>query len=127
MPETQQNQIDEKDEDGRIVGTEQKFDEFKTCTTEYNDILRIKKELVSLKRSIKLQVESVNETVDIINLYEGRKPTNKVLTEEELQLTRKLVNYQQQYENDIVKLKIKKFKFHCFSTSFLTDKSEKRT
>jgi len=96
LPDAGNNQILKKDDDCQI-DTEQKFNDFKIGQTEYNEILRIKKKLVKLQRIIKLQADRVNETVDIINLYEDRKPTNKILTEQELLIAKKLAIYQQEY------------------------------
>lgn len=90
------NQMLKKDEDCQ-VDTEQKFNDFKIGQKEYNEILRIKKELVKSQRMIKLQADRVNETVDVINLYEDRKPTSKILTEEELLIAKKLAKYQHEY------------------------------
>lgn len=81
-----------------ILTPDQKFDEFKHENKNYMKILELKKRLIKTQRDVKIQADGVNETVDIINLYEERIPDNlRFLSDDQFSVRTKLADQKMSY------------------------------
>lgn len=106
-----------------ILTPDQKFDEFKHENKNYMKILELKKRLIKTQRDVKIQADGVNETVDIINLYEERIPDNlRFLSDDQFSVRTKLADQKMShieqkkqltrlmYEEEAIKEEITKYR-----------------